>query len=203
MEKIDFKKELKYLYKASAKEVSVVEVPPMNFLVIEGHGDPNTSSEYMEAIEAIYPVAYALKFKVKKSKGIDYVVMLLEGLWWTDDPAQFSMDNKEIWNWTAMIMQPEHVTKEMYEEAVAEVGKKKDLRALTKMRLETYEEGLSVQILHMGPYAEEGPTIARLHDYIKDHGYRFNGKHHEIYLSDPRKTAPEKLKTILRQPVTS
>ena len=201
MAKLDFKKELKHLYRASAKKVSLVEVPPMNFLMIDGHGDPNTSPEYAEAIEALYAVAYALKFKVKREQGIDYVVMPLEGLWWTDDPAQFDMDNRDIWKWTAMIMQPECVTAEMYRDAVAEVRKKKALSALDKMRFETYYEGLSVQILHIGPYSEEGPTIAKLHNYIEEHGYRLNGKHHEIYLSDPRRTAPERLKTILRQPV--
>ena len=201
MTKIDFKREMKHLYRASAKRVTVVEVPPLSFLMIDGRGDPNTSPEYAEAIEALYAVAYALKFRVKRSQGVDYVVMPLEGLWWTDDPAQFNLDNREVWNWTAMIMQPDPVTEEMYEEVVAEVRKKKALGALDKMRLETYHEGLSVQVLHVGPYAAEGPTIARLHDYIRAQGYRPNGKHHEIYLSDPRRTAPERLKTILRQPV--
>jgi len=201
MTKLDFKKEFKHLYKASTKEVSLIEVPPMNFLMIDGHGDPNTSTEYAEAIGALYAVAYALKFRVKRSIGVDYVVMPLEGLWWIDDPAQFDMDNREAWKWTSMIMQPEYVTGAMYEEAVAEVKKKKGLEALDRMRFESYQEGLSVQILHIGPYSEEGPTIAKLHDYIREHGYQLNGKHHEIYLSDPRRTAPERLKTILRQPV--
>ncbi|RMF29018.1 MAG: hypothetical protein D6759_14725 [Chloroflexi bacterium] len=201
MPKTDFKKVLKHLYRASAKRIAVVEVPPLNFLMVDGRGDPNTSPEYAQALEALYAVAYALKFSVKRSRGVDYVVMPLEGLWWTDDPAHFDMDHREAWNWTAMIMQPEYVTEEMYEEVVAEVRRKKALGALDRMRLETYHEGLSVQVLHVGPYAAEGPTIARLHDYIREQGYRPNGKHHEIYLSDPRRTAPERLKTILRQPV--
>ncbi len=201
MPKTDFKREMKHLYRASARRVSVVEVPPLNFLMIDGRGDPNTSPEYAEAIEALYAVAYALKFRIKRGRGVDYVVMPLEGLWWTDDPAHFDMDNREMWNWTAMIMQPEYVTEEMYEEVVAEVRKKKALGALDRMRLETHHEGLSVQVLHVGPYAAEGPTIARLHAYIREQGYRPSGKHHEIYLSDPRRTAPERLKTILRQPV--
>ena len=201
MTKIDFKRELKHHYKPSAREVAVVEVPPMNFLMIDGSGDPNISPEYTAAIEALYAVAYALKFKVKKSKGVDYVVMPLEGLWWTDDPARFDMRDKEKWKWTAMIMQPEYVTEEMFEETLAEVREKKGLAALDKMRFETYHEGLAVQILHIGPYAAEGPTIARLQIYIREHGYQLNGKHHEIYLSDPRRTAPERLKTVLRQPV--
>ena len=201
MSKVDFKKKLKHLYKPSAKEVSVVDVPPMNFLMIDGAGDPNISPEYKQAIEALYSLSYALKFKVKKDIGVDYVVMPLEGLWWTDDPSQFSMSNKELWKWTAMIMQPEYVTPELFEKTLAEVRRKKGLPALDKVRFETYHEGLSVQIMHIGPYAAEEPTIARLHRFIEENGYELNGKHHEIYLSDPRRTAPERLKTILRQPV--
>lgn len=202
MAKIDLKKDLKHLYSPSAKEVSVVDVPPMNFLMIDGSGDPNTSQEYAEAIEALYALAYALKFKVKKSKvAIDYAVMPLEGLWWTDDPTQFSMSNKAIWKWTAMIMQPKYVTAELLAGALAEVKKKKDLTALDRVRFESYHEGLSAQIMHIGPYAAEEPTIAELHSFIEENGYRLNGRHHEIYLSDPRKSAPEKLKTVLRQPI--
>jgi len=201
MSKIDFKKVLKHLYRPSAREVSVVEVPPMNFLMIDGAGDPNVSPAYQQAVEALFSLSYALKFRVKRSKGVDYVVMPLEGLWWTDDPAQFSMSNKAIWKWTAMIMQPEFVTAEMVTEALDELRKKKALPALEKVRFETYREGLAVQIMHIGPYAAEEPTIARLHSFIRENGYELNGKHHEIYLSDPRRTAPEKLKTILRQPV--
>lgn len=202
MAKIDLKKDLKHLYSPSAKEVSVVAVPPMNFLMIDGSGDPNTSQEYAEAIEALYALAYALKFKVKKSQvAIDYAVMPLEGLWWTDDPTQFSMSNKAIWKWTAMIMQPKYVTAELFGGALAEVKKKKDLTALNRVRFESYHEGLSAQIMHIGPYAAEGPTIAKLHGFIEENGYRLNGRHHEIYLSDPRKSAPEKLKTVLRQPI--
>ncbi len=201
MAKIDYKKELKQLYTASAKTVSLVDVPPMNFLMIDGRGDPNTSPEYAEAIEALYAVAYALKFKVRRKTGIDYVVMPLEGLWWTEDPARFTIEDKGAWLWTAMIMQPEHVTREMYGEVVAEVAEKKGLTALQRMRFERYHEGLSAQILHIGPYSEEAPTIARLHEFIREQGYQIAGKHHEIYLSDPRRTAPERLKTILRQPV--
>lgn len=202
MNKIDLKKDLKHLYNPSVKEVSVVDVPPMNFLMIEGSGDPNTSQEYAEAIEALYALAYALKFKVKKSKvGVDYAVMPLEGLWWTDDPSQFSLSNKAIWKWTAMIMQPKYVTAALFAEARVEVRKKKDLAALDKARFETYHEGLSAQIMHIGPYAAEASTIAKLHGFIQENGYRLKGKHHEIYLSDPRKSAPEKLKTVLRQPI--
>jgi len=201
MSKVDLKKDLKHLYNPSAKEVSVVDVPPMNFLMIDGAGDPNVSPEYQQAMEALFSLSYALKFMVKKSNGVDYAVMPLEGLWWTDDPGQFSMSNKGIWKWTAMIMQPEYVTGQVFAAALAEARRKKDLVALDRVRFESYHEGLSAQIMHIGPYAAEEPTIARLHSFIRENGYELSGKHHEIYLSDPRRTAPEKLRTVLRQPV--
>jgi len=200
MGKINLKKELKHLYNPSAKKVSVVDVPPMNFLMIDGTGDPN-SPDYQQAMEALFSLSYTLKFKIKKGTGVDYTVMPLESLWWTDDPSQFSMSNKEIWKWTAMMMQPEYVTLGLFEEALAEVRQKKGLPALDRVRFEAYHEGLSAQIIHIGPYAAEEPTIARLHGFIKESGHELNGKHHEIYLSDPRRTAPEKLKTVLRQPI--
>ncbi len=202
MSKIDFKKELKHLYQPSAKEFVVVDVPPMNFLMIDGHGDPNTAQEYQDAVEALYAVSYRLKFMSKKELGKDYVVPPLEGLWWAEDMETFTTArDKGAWDWTMMIMQPEWITQEMVEEAVKQV-EKKGLPALSKLRLETYHEGLTVQILHIGSYDDEGPTIARLHsEFIPENGYQEAGKHHEIYLSDPRKVAPEKLKTVLRQPV--
>ncbi|MBC7228307.1 MAG: GyrI-like domain-containing protein [Thermoflexales bacterium] len=201
MAKVDLKKDLKHLYNPSAREVSVVDVPPMNFLMVDGIGDPNVSPEYQQAMEVLFSLSYALKFRVKKSIGIDYAVMPLEGLWWTDEPTRFSMSNKAIWKWTAMIMQPEYVTAEMVAEALDEVREKKGLPALERVRFENYHEGLSAQIMHIGPYAAEEPTIARLHSFIRENGYEPNGKHHEIYLSDPRRTAAEKLKTVLRQPI--
>lgn len=205
MKKIDLKKELKHLYNPSTKEISIVDVPKMNFLMVDGKGDPNTSQEYKEAIEALYTVSYSLKFMIKKGEtAIDYVVMPLEGLWWTDDMAQFSTENKGIWKWTAMIMQPEYVTKDLVTKAFEQVEKKKNPPALSKMRFESFHEGLSAQIMHIGPYSAEGPTIKKLHSFIKEKGYEFDGlvqKHHEIYLSDPRRTAPEKMKTIIRQPM--
>lgn len=201
MSKVDLKKDLKYLYNPSAKEVSVVDVLPMNFLMVDGAGDPNVSLEYQQAMEALFSLSYALKFRVKKITGVDYAVMPLEGLWWTDDPSQFSMSNKGVWKWTAMIMQPEFVTVELFAEALDEVREKKGFVALDRVRFETYHEGLSAQIMHIGSYAAEEPTIGRLHGFIKENGYELSGKHHEIYLSDPRRTAPEKLKTVLRQPI--
>ena len=202
MSKIDFKKELKHLYRPSPREFVVVDVPPMNFLMIDGHGDPNTAQEYQDAVEALYAVSYKLKFTSKKELGKDYVVPPLEGLWWAEDMETFTTArDKSAWDWTMMIMQPEWITQEMVEEAVKQV-EKKGLPALSKLRLETYHEGLAVQILHIGSYDDEGPTIAKMRqEFMPENGYEPAGKHHEIYLSDPRKVAPEKLKTVLRQPV--
>jgi len=201
MPKIDFKKELKHLYRPSSRKISVVDVPPMQFLMIYGQGDPNTAPAYAAAIEMLYSVSYALKFASKKQLARDYGVMPLEGLWWAEDMTSFSVDNKDAWLWTTMIMQPDWIDAAMVEAAKEAAGRKKNLPALPKLRLETFHEGLAVQILYIGPYADEAPTIARLHAYIVENGYQTAGKHHEIYLSDPRRTAPEKLKTIIRQPV--
>ncbi len=201
MPKTDFKKEWKHLYRPSAKEFAVVDVPPMNFLMIDGHGDPNTAQEYQDAVEALYGVAYKLKFMSKKEKGMDYIVPPMEGLWWVENMEEFTTESKSAWDWTMMIMQPEWITQEMFEEALKQVEKKKNPPALPKLRLEVYHEGLAVQIMHIGPYDAEAPTIARMHTFIDENDYEPTGKHHEIYLGDPRKVAPEKLKTVLRQPV--
>ncbi len=202
MIKVDLKKEVKHLYNPSSKEVLIVDVPKMSFLMIDGVGNPNTAQEYKDAVEALYAVSYALKFIVKKGEsGIDYGVMPLEGLWWADDMSQFSVDNKDIWKWTSMIMQPEYVTKGIFDRAIEQVKKKKQLPALSKLRFESYHEGLAVQTMHLGPYSAEGPTIGRLHNFIKENGYELTGKHHEIYLTDPRRSAPDKMKTVIRQPI--
>jgi hypothetical protein len=201
MAKIDFKKELKHLYNPSKTAFSVVDVPAMHFLMIDGHGDPNTAPAYAEALEALYAVAYGLKFMVKRQEGLDYVVPPLEGLWWMEDMAEFSLETKQEWDWTMMVMQPEWVTSTLVEEACTEVARKKSPVALPGLRFEPYHEGLAVQILYIGPYDEEAPTIARMHAFAEEKGYTLRGKHHEIYLSDPRRTAPEKLKTVIRQPV--
>ena len=205
MTKIDFKKEWKHLYRPLAKEFVVENVPPLNFLMIDGHGDPNEAPEYKEAIETLYAVAYKLKFMSKKEKDQDYVVPPLEGLWWAEDMDSFTTkQDKSDWDWTMMIMQPEWISREMFDLAVQQVEKKKNPPALSKLRLETYHEGLVAQIMHIGSYDDEAPTLTRLHsEFIPGNGYEQAGKHHEIYLSDPRKVAPEKLKTILRQPIRS
>jgi hypothetical protein len=202
MTKIDFKKELKHLYKPSAKKVEIVDVPQMNFLMIDGEGDPNTSQEFQDAVEALYSLSYTLKFMIKKGDlKVDFGVMPLEGLWWTDDMSQFSTENKENWKWTLMIMQPEYVTAELFNEAANQVKKKKNPPALSKVRFEVLSEAKAAQIMHIGPFSEEGPTIKKVHNFIQENGCKLSGKHHEIYLSDIRKAAPEKWKTIIRQPM--
>lgn len=201
LKKIDLKKDLKHLYQPSAAEVELVRVPKFNYLMIDGEGDPNNSRSFQEAVQALYTVAYTLKFMIKKEKGVDYPVMALDGLWWVEDMSQFNMENKAAWRWTLMILQPQVVTKALFSKALKQATEKKGLPALAKVRLEPYTEGLSVQIMHIGPYAEEGPTIQKLHCTARERGCELRGKHHEIYLGDPRKSKPEKLKTVIRQPI--
>ena len=203
MGKIDLKKKWRNLYNPPAKDVAILDVPKMNFLMIDGAGDPNTSQQYKEAVEALYSVSYALKFMVKKgSEAIDYAVMPSEGLWWVEDMSTFSIKNKDAWQWTAMIMQPDFVSAELAAKAIEQASKKKELPALVKLRFVSFHEGLCAQVMHIGPYAAEAPTIEKLHGFIAQSGYRMKGKHHEIYLSDPRKAAPEKMKTVIRQPIS-
>jgi hypothetical protein len=173
----------------------------MNFLMIDGEGDPNKSPQYMAAIEALFGVSYALKFLVKKGKGVDYAVMPLEGLWWVDDMAKFSVARKDEWKWTSMIMQPKYVTADDVNLAIEQIRKKKNLPALTKLRFENFKEGPSAQIMHIGPYSAEEPNITKIHAFILKNGHALSDKHHEIYLNNPSKVAPEKLKTIVRQPM--
>jgi hypothetical protein len=198
MEKVDLMKQWKHLYKPSKKEVTAVDVPPLNFLMIDGQGAPG-GEEYSTALGALYSVAYTLKFTLK-AQGMDFKVMPLEGLWWADDMAAFTEANKDEWKWTAMILVPEFVTVEMVADAKVQAEVKKGLPAISRVRLETYHEGPSAQILYIGPYSDEDETIQRIHQFIDDDGHKLRGKHHEIYLSDPNRTAPEKLKTIIRQP---
>jgi hypothetical protein len=202
MDKIDWRKTHKELYHASAKDVAEVAVPGFRFLMVDGTGDPNTSKEYAEAVEALFSVSYTAKFMVKKGPHpVDYAVMPLEGLWWADDMTTFGRDDKKDWKWTAMILQPEAVSDEVIRAAIAEVRKKKALPGLERLRLERFTEGKCAQVLHVGPFSQEGPTIERLHAFIDERGKR-RGKHHEIYLSDIRRADPSKWKTIVRQPMT-
>jgi hypothetical protein len=202
MATLNWKNDLKTLYFPPARPV-MVDVPAMNFLMIDGHGDPNNNPHYQAVVEALFGLSYTLKFAIKKAGGADYAVFPLEGLWWVPDMADFSVERKQDWDWTMMMAQPEPVTPEGVERARAEVVKKKGpaLEALvSRARFERYHEGLCAQVMHTGPYSAEGPTIAGLHDFIAAQGCARSGKHHEIYLSDVRRTAPEKLKTAIRQP---
>ncbi len=201
MTKIDLRKELKPLYQPSAKEVVRVEVPAFRFLMIDGVGDPNSTPAYAEAVEALFSVSYTAKFRVKKGpREIDYAVMPLEGLWWADDLSAFATNDRASWKWTMMIMQPHFVEEGEIRAAMAEVERKKSLPAVKALRLETFTEGPCSQILHVGPFSEEGPTIQRVHDYILARS-ALSGRHHEIYLSDIRRADPSKWKTIIRQPM--
>jgi hypothetical protein len=201
MDKIDLKKDFKSLYQPSAKQVVEVDVPAFKFLMIDGEGDPNTAPAYAQAIEALFAVSYTTKFMLKKGpQPIDYAVMPLEGLWWADDMSAFVSGDKAQWKWTVMLMQPSFVPDDLIDAAMLEVRKKKDLPGIDRLRLEEFVEGHCAQLLHFGPFSEEGPTIERLHAYMDARGGR-TGKHHEIYLSDIRRADPKKWKTVLRQPL--
>ena len=190
------------LYRARTTP-ELVEVPPLVFLMIDGHGDPNTSTLFQESVQALYAVSYALKFAVRRDGGPAYRVGPLEGLWWAADLSTFALEDKQAYDWTLMIRQPPAVTALLAAETAAGVADKKRLPSARELRLEQLTEGSAAQILHLGPYAAEGPTIERLHAFIAAHGYRPRGKHHEIYLGDPRRAAPERLRTIVRQPVAA
>lgn len=199
--KIDLKKEYKTLYQASKKQVEQVDVPALNYLMIDGAGDPNHSPAYREAVEALFAVSYTAKFMIKKGElAIDYAVMPLEGLWWAEDMTTFSHNDKSQWQWTMMIMQPNWVDRAIVDQAIAQVKKKKNLAALSKIRFECFHEGRCAQIMHIGPFSEEGPTIQRVHAFIEARA-ALSGKHHEIYLSDIRRADPSRWKTIIRQPM--
>jgi hypothetical protein len=201
MPKVDLKRELKHLYQPSAKDVVQVEVPAFPFLMIDGKGDPNTAPEYAAAVEALFSVSYTAKFMLKKGpQKIDYAVMPLEGLWWSDDMSAFITNDRSKWKWTMMIMQPDFVAETVIRAAIGEVKRKKSLPAVDALRLEKFAEGRCAQTLHIGPFSEEGPTIQRVHGFIEAHS-ALAGKHHEIYLSDIRRADPRKWKTVIRQPM--
>ncbi len=201
MQKYDAKKQHPALYAPSSRAFSDVVVPPLQYLAVDGEGDPNTAPAYAAAIAALFSTSYTVKF-ASKARGRDYVVGPLEALWSADDPTAFVARDKSSWRWTALINQPDWITADDVAAAVNDAAAKKPNPALSLTRLITIDEGRSIQILHIGSYDDEGPTLARLHDeYLPQNGLTFNGLHHEIYLSDARRTAPEKLRTVLRQPV--
>jgi hypothetical protein len=204
---LNLRKTMRHLYNPRPDRVTVVDVPPLNFLMIDGRGNPNTAPAYQEAVEALYSLAYGLKFHIKRSQQMDFAVMPLEGLWWVKGQEEFDlrelMERRDEWQWTMMIAQPEIVTVEMVDTLRAEAVRKREPTGLNLIRFESFAEGHAAQTLHGGPYAAELPTVERLHAFILANGYTLRGKHHEIYLSDPRRSVPEKLKTILRQPIAT
>jgi hypothetical protein len=200
MKKIDLKKALKLYYTASTAKPSIIDIPPMNALMVDGMGDPSGPA-FQEAVGSLYSVAYTLKFAFKKDKAVDYPVMALEGLWYADDVTDFLTGKRDNWKWTIFITLPDVVTKKDVGEAVAAVKKKAKFPGFPEVRFEKFAEGRAAQVMHVGPYAAEGPTIERLHRFVEEQGYKLRGKHHEIYLGDPRRSAPEKLRTIIRHPV--
>lgn len=200
MAKMDYKKMFKSLYTAPDKP-ALVEVPPLNYLMIDGQGDPNTAPIYSESVGTLYKLAYAIRFLMRDAHGLDFGVMPLEGLWWVEDLDEFSYSDKSNWHWTMLIMQPEVVTAEIVAAAREKVTLKHHPPLLPQVRLARLAEGHSAQVMHHGPYADEKPTIDRLHAFIASQGLSPHLKHHEIYLKDPTRCAPEKLLTILRHPV--
>ncbi|MCC9197112.1 GyrI-like domain-containing protein [Arthrobacter sp. zg-Y820] len=202
VEKFEFRKAYPELYAPKAGDFVLVEVPPLQYLAYDGSGDPNTSEEYVSALECLYPTAYAVKFASKKDLDRDFTVGPLEGQWRADDMEAFTRGAKDEWDWTMLVAQPAWITRDMVRAAVTAVQQKKGLPGLDRLRLVTLDEGTSVQILYIGAYDAEGPVLERLHhQWMPAHGLTFNGDHHEVYLSDPRRTAAEKLRTVLRQPV--
>ncbi len=201
--KIDFKKALD-AYRAQPGRFRVIDVPDMQYLMTDGHGDPNTSPAFAEAVEALYPVAYTLKF-ASRDLGRDYVVPPLEGLWWAADMDSFTTArDKSRWDWTLMLMVPDWIDRTMVTTAVEQTRAKHRPAGLDGVRLQTLSEGRCVQTLHVGSFDDEADVLTRLHhEFIPRHGLRLAGTHHEIYLSDFRKAAPGKRRTILRQPVTT
>ena len=200
--KVDFKKELKELYNPKAGVFSLVKVPKLQYLMVDGQGDPNEVVQYQEAVQALFSVSYNLKFHSKNELGKDYVVPPLEGLWWSDNFDDFRARRKNKWSWTLMIMVPDWLGKKEFKEAVSTVRSTKPDIKVERLRLESLNEGLSVQILHIGSYDDETPTLVKLHDeWLPANGLKETLKHHEIYIGDPRKTPAAKLRTVLRQPV--
>ncbi|WP_062520320.1 GyrI-like domain-containing protein [Demequina silvatica] len=199
--KVDLKRTLD-AYQARRDRFRLVDVPSATYLMIDGSGDPNVTPAFGAGIAALFPLAYALKFASSRELGRDHVVMPLEGLWWADDHAAFAARDKAAWSWTLMVMIPEWVGADLVELCRAGLEAKGPPERLHEVRFETLEEGTCAQTLHVGSFDDEGPTLARLHqEFLPEHGLRPTGRHHEIYLSDLRRTPPARQRTILRQPV--
>ena len=203
MKKLDLRRKYKHLYHPSARKVEVVDVPELSFVVLDGRIEkghsPGDSPAFLEALQALFGISYTLKFqsKLRKTNAIDFPVMALEALWWVED-GHFDLSKPDNWCWRAMMMQPEHITSDMFAEALAQLRDKKPSPALEHLQLERVCEGLCIQAMHVGPYSAEPATVERMHAFAQKNGYMLANQHHEIYLGDPRRTAPEKLKTVLR-----
>ncbi len=206
MKKLDLRKIWKHLYQPSARTIQVVEVPELSFLMVEGRIEkgrsPADSKSFLEAVQALFGASYTLKFqsKLRKKNAIDYPVMALEALWWVED-GRFEISKPDNWSWRAMMMQPEHITAEMFAEAIEQLHRKKPSPGLHRLRLERFTEGLCIQTMHIGPYSTEPATVERMHAFAEENGHTLANQHHEIYLSDPRRCAPAKMKTVLRHGV--
>lgn len=202
MDVVDFKKTYKHLYSPKPGVPEIITIPKMQFAMIDGSGDPNTSQEFQDATGALYSTVYGLKFSHKKHhKSPEFTVGALEGLWWTKAGKMFEIGQKKDWLWTLMIWLPDEITQDEFAEQIANIKAKKPNPELAKLRLESLEEGPVVQIMHVGPYADEQPNVDKMHAFAKEQGYEQCGKHHEIYLGDPRRTDPNKLRTIVRHPI--
>jgi hypothetical protein len=206
MKKLDLRKKWKHLYHPSARKIEVVDVPELSFLIVDGRIEkgksPSTSTSFLEAVQALFGASYTLKFqsKLRKPDAIDYPVMALEALWWVEDGV-FELSQPDHWSWRAMMMQPEHITAELLEDALEQLREKRPSPGLSRLRLERFTEGSCIQTMHVGPYSTEPATVERMRAFAAEHGYTFRNQHHEIYLSDPRRCAPTKMKTVLRHGV--
>ncbi|MFF4236152.1 GyrI-like domain-containing protein [Actinomadura geliboluensis] len=202
MTRYDIKRELKQCYAPRNRDWALVDVPAQRFIAVDGSGDPNTSADYARAVEALYTVAYTIKFASKRTLDRDFVVGPLEGLWWSDRPEVFTARDKDAWQWRMLISQPDWITEDFIDDAKQTALTKKGLPTIADVRYERMHEGLCAQVLHIGPYDDEGPILAELHgEYLAANNLRMTGHHHEVYLGDPRRSAPAKLRTVLRQPV--
>ena len=206
MKQLELRKKWQHLYQPSARKVELVDVPELSFLMVDGRIEPGRtpgdSKSFLEAVQALFSVSYTLKFqsKLRKHDAIDYPVMALEALWWVED-GQFELSKPDNWSWRATMMQPEHITKKMFAEALEQVQRKKPSPGLDRLRLEHFREGLCLQTMHIGPYSAEPATVERMRAFAAENGYTLANQHHEIYLSDPRRCAPEKMRTVLRHGV--
>lgn len=201
MDKLDFKKLYKTYYSPKSDKPEIISMPRMQFLMVDGRGDPNNSADFQAAFGLLYGTAYTMKFSRKKTGKTDFSIGALEGLWWNEKGEAFGMDRKDDWYWTLMLWVPDDITQDEFETARGALKARKPELTTERIRLGTYKEGVVVQIMHIGPYDTEQSDVEKMHSFASAEGYTQSGKHHEIYFGDPRRTVPEKLRTILRHPL--